>query len=181
MRRLDFIIQRARIKRALGHIQTGTLLLDIGCHQGELSGYLVDKHCRYFGIDPDVVVPTTNLIRGHFPNDLPPDWKGMEFDHGVALAVLEHVPMDELVEFLRSVRDVLRPGGTLIATIPSPATDKLLVVLRRTRLIDGMDLDAHDGLTLAQLLGAAEETGLRLVSHDQFQLGLNNLLVWARV
>ena len=47
-------------------------------------------------------------------------------------------------------------------------------------IFDGMDLEAHDGLTLAQLLDAAAEAGFRLLRHDRFQLGLNNLLIWER-
>jgi cyclopropane fatty-acyl-phospholipid synthase-like methyltransferase len=102
------------------------------------------------------------------------------FDHCVALAVLEHVPVADLTDFLDAARALLRPGGTLIATVPSPSTDRVLAILHRLRIIDGMDLEAHDGLTLAELADAATTAGFRLVRHDRFQLGMNNLLIWER-
>jgi cyclopropane fatty-acyl-phospholipid synthase-like methyltransferase len=180
MRLLDVGLQRARIKRAVKHIRPDSLILDIGCHQGELSNFAAVGHSQYFGIDPDLAAPATTLARGRFPDDVPAGWKELLFDHCVALAVLEHVPIGQLTGFLESARALLRPAGTLIATVPSPATDRVLAVLHRLRLIDGMDLEAHDGLTLAQLLEAAAEAGFRLVRHDRFQLGMNNLLIWER-
>lgn len=180
MRLLDVGLQRARIKRAVKHVRSGSQILDIGCHQGELSSFVALGRSHYFGIDPDLAVPAANLVRGWFPDDVPTEWKESLFDHCVALAVLEHVPIGQLTGFLESARGLLRPTGTLIATVPSPATDRVLAVLHRLRLIDGMDLEAHDGLTLAQLLDAAAEAGFRLLRHDRFQLGLNNLLIWER-
>lgn len=155
-------------------------MLDIGCHQGELGEQLAGWRCQYYGIDPDLVSATDATVRGHFPEDLPDEWADVSFDHVVALAVLEHVPEAVLEHFLRSVADRLAPTGTLIASVPSPLTDHVLNVLLKLRLIDGMDLDAHDGLTTDQLLEAAERAGLRLHRRERFQLGLNNLFVWGR-
>jgi 2-polyprenyl-3-methyl-5-hydroxy-6-metoxy-1,4-benzoquinol methylase len=180
MRLLDVGLQRARIKRAVRHIRPGSLILDIGCHQGELAAFASVARSQYFGIDPDLAAPAANLVRGRFPDEVPAEWKELLFDHCIALAVLEHVPIGHLTGFLESACALLRPTGTLIATVPSPATDRVLAVLHRLRLIDGMDLEAHDGLTMAQLLEAAAEAGFRLVRHDEFQLGMNNLLIWER-
>jgi cyclopropane fatty-acyl-phospholipid synthase-like methyltransferase len=130
------------------------------------------------GLDPVVDVATSTLARGHFPQDVPPAWTTAPFDHLIALAVLEHVPADELVEFFRSAADLLAPGGSLIATVPSPATDHVLHVLERLRLIDGMDLGAHDGRSIGELSDAAAKSGLHLTERRRFQFGFNNLLVW---
>jgi cyclopropane fatty-acyl-phospholipid synthase-like methyltransferase len=180
MRRLDISLQRARIKRAVKHIGRGSRVLDIGCHHGELAGFLSAGDCRYYGLDPEVAEPTENLARGRFPEQLPAEWLAVPFDHAVALAVLEHLSLDQLADFLSSLRTSLRPGGTLIATVPSPATDRVLAMLHRVRLIDGMDLEAHDGLTVSQLLDTARQAGLRLDRHERFQFGFNNLFVWTR-
>ena len=178
MRWLDNVLQRARLRRAAEHITRGATVLDIGCHRGELAELLAGKDVRYLGIDPEVVSPGEHLVQGRFPDDVPPSWGSV--DHVVALAVLEHVEYDHLEPFLSVVHQMLQPGGSLIATVPSPATDKILDVLKTLRLVDGMDLHAHHGLTIGQLTDAARAVGLTLDRHDRFQLGLNNLFVWSR-
>ena len=55
MRRFDVYLQRARIRRATDRLRTGSHVLDIGCHRGELRDALVGKGCTYFGMDPEVV------------------------------------------------------------------------------------------------------------------------------
>ena len=180
VRLLDDLLQHARLKRAAARIGHGCRVLDIGCHQGELTAMLAGQHCSYMGLDPQVEEPTPTLVRGSFPRDVPRSWLDSRFDHLVALAVLEHVPASELYDLFRSASELLVPDGSLIATVPSPATDHVLFVLERLRLIDGMDLEAHDGRTIGELCGAAAEAGLHLTEHRRFQLGLNNLLVWTR-
>lgn len=178
MRYLDKAIQRARIRRAIARIGHGGHILDVGCHQGELRDALDGRSCTYIGIDPDVTSPSEDIVRGHFPDDVPATWENGSFDHVVALAVLEHIKVDELGSLFAEVRRLLTPEGTLIATVPSPFTDRILDVLVKLRLIDGMDLDAHDGLSIDQLKAAATEAGLELTEHRHFQLRLNNVLVW---
>ena len=180
MRSLDIWLQNARLRRASDRIAHGTRILDVGCHQGELARKLRGHGCVYHGIDDLVDEPTETIVAGRFPADIPRSWIDAGFDHLVALAVLEHVPRDELDDFFAAARDCLGPGGTVIATVPSPVTDHVLDVLAKLRLIDGMDLEAHDGLTIAELTAAAARAGLELTEHRRFQLGLNNTLVWSK-
>jgi cyclopropane fatty-acyl-phospholipid synthase-like methyltransferase len=179
MRQLDKRLQGARLRRAARHIAVESSVLDIGCHQGELGEHLATRaNVRYVGIDPHLATASQNLVRGRFPDDVPAGWS--TFDHVVALAVLEHVQHEQLARFLDAARSLLRPGGTMIATVPSPLADKVLDILHAARLIDGMDLDAHHGVTISQLLDGASAAGLDLERHDRFQLRLNNLIVWRR-
>lgn len=168
------------MRRAAGHIDAGSRVFDIGCHQGEFANLLLGKSCDYSGIDPDAGFETDDVVRGRFPADVPEHWTSRPFDHAIALAVLEHVPTDELDEFLAAVAALLRPKGTFVATVPSPQTDRVLAVLHRVHLLDGMDLDAHDGRSVTDILAAAHRVGLRCDVHKHFQLGFNNLLVWSR-
>ena len=181
MQRLDLFLQRARIRRAVDRVDRGAKVLDIGCHEGELGRALEAVDCDYFGSDSTVAHTSDRLAVGHFPDDLPPTWITGDFDHLVALAVLEHVPADRLHELFSIARRCLRPGGTFIATVPSPVTDHVLDALSKLRLIDGMDLDAHDGLTIDELKVAAAAAGLQLSAHQRFQFGFNNSLVWSRL
>jgi hypothetical protein len=60
-------------------------------------------------------------------------------------------------------------------TVPSPLVDRIVDVLRRLRLVHGMDIEAHHGYR-------TEETprhfaGFRVLRHETFELGLNHLYV----
>ena len=75
-------------------------------------------------------------------------------------------------------RRLLGPGGRVVLTVPSPAVDRIVDVLRRLRLVHGMDIEAHHGYR-------PEETprhfaGFRVVRHESFELGLNHLYVLER-
>lgn len=180
MRPLDHRLQRQRLDRAYRHIGPGTSVLDIGCHQAELGAALRAQGCAYHGIDPQLHTAADGAVRGRFPEDMPVEWDGQRYDHVVVLAVLEHVPEFELGPFLAAITGRLTPSGTLIASVPSPHTDRILHALLRLRLIDGMDLEAHDGLIPRQLMSAAEGAGLRLQRRERFQFGLNNIFVWSK-
>ena len=55
----------------------------------------------------------------------------------------------------------------------------ILAVLKYLRLIDGMSLEEHHGLTLASVLTALAQY-FNLQVRQTFQFGLNNLLVYQR-
>jgi 2-polyprenyl-3-methyl-5-hydroxy-6-metoxy-1,4-benzoquinol methylase len=95
------------------------------------------------------------------------------------LAVLEHVPRNEQADLAKACARVLRPGGRLIITTPSPTVDYLLRVLKVMRLIDGMALEQHYGFWPSEVAPLFETAGLKLALRTTFQLGLNNLFVFS--
>lgn len=177
---LDRLIQSWRIRKASKYIFETARVLDIGCADGHLF-----RACRYLqggiGIDPDLPsnIPLQNalLVSGFFPQDLP-DRRG--FDVITMLAVLEHIPPTGQRPLARECFDVLKPGGTLVITVPSPLTDTVLEVLKRLRLIDGMNLEEHYGYDVRLTPRLFCEAGFELLRSERFQLGLNNLFVFAR-
>ena len=134
------------------------------------------------GIDPALERPISTsryqLVPGRFPEDL--DHAAREFDCVTALAVLEHIPASDQEAFSEACLSVLKPGGRLILTVPSPRVDHILSVLRTLRLIDGMALEEHFGFDPEGVPALFAKTGFELVSHRRFQLGLNNLFVFER-
>lgn len=74
----------------------------------------------------------------------------------------------------------MAPGGRIIATVPEPAVDRIVDVLLRLGLADGMALHEHHGFSPSETRAIFEPAGFRLLAHRRFQLGLNNLFVFER-
>lgn len=178
MKPLDRLLQRWRFAAAMKFIPPGARVLDVGCHQGELFVLLGNRVRGGVGIDPLVTgligLSGVQIVRGQFPEDLP---AGEGFEVITALAVIEHVPTDGLKPFLLACRSWLKPGGRLVATVPSPMVDGLLLWLRRLGLVSGMSLEEHHGFRPGDLPAAAAAAGFGVATWRRFQLGLNNVFV----
>jgi len=183
MKHIDRIIQKHRFLVASREITSNSSLLDIGCHQGELFEFLEKKNIRGIGLDNLLENPKTlrngeiSLIKSYFPNE---SLKGLQFDYITGLAVFEHIPLKEQIIIAQSCYKLLRNGGKLIITIPNPFVDYILDVLLKLRLIDGMSLEEHQDIKPKQVIENIIASGLILVKHQKFQLGLNNLIVFEK-
>jgi hypothetical protein len=97
------------------------------------------------------------------------------------LAVLEHVPADDLDRWTAACRDSLGADGIVVATVPAPVVDRILGVLMRLRILDGMETGQHHGFDPEDAITSFEHAGFALVARRRFQLGLNNLFVFGCV
>jgi SAM-dependent methyltransferase len=179
---LDRFIRDRRIAQAVRFLPTAGRILDVGCHDGALFRRLGPLVRDGVGVDPCFTAPAGGpgyrLIHGRFPADVP--LEPGSFDAITMLAVLEHLDRDEQNAAAAAAHDLLRPGGRLILTVPSPHVDLLLAVMIRLRLLHGMDAEAHHGFDPDEVEPLFEATGLRLVARRRFQLGLNHLFVFER-
>jgi len=179
---LDRFIQRWRMRQALRFLPgRAARVVDIGAHEGELFRALGDRLERGFGVEP---LRRTSLAEGRFtvePGFFPatrPAEGG--WDAVTMLAVLEHVPRDQQAALAAACHAVLRPGGRVIITVPAPAVDAILAVLRALRLVHGMSLEEHYGFEPADTVRIFAPPAFRLVHQSRFQLGLNHLFVFER-
>jgi SAM-dependent methyltransferase len=178
---IDRVLQWWRISKARPYITPGARVLDIGCADGELFRR-IPAIKDGIGVDPDLPqarVQLTNavLLQGLFPQALPDD---RPFDVITLLAVLEHVPQERQRQLAEECSRYLKPDGHLIITVPSPAVDSILAVLRFLRLIHGMALEQHYGFEPRQTPGLFEVGGMELVKARCFQGRLNNLFVFKK-
>lgn len=114
-----------------GRVPRGSRVLDLGCGTGELAAALAAAGMRVVGCDispqmlsraaasaTDASVGAVSWVR------LDPGWQTLpfearSFDAVVAASVLEYVA--EPAAVLRECRRVLRPGGTVLCTVPNPS------------------------------------------------------------
>jgi SAM-dependent methyltransferase len=184
VRAADRLLQRWRISKAAAHLPPAARVLDVGCFDGCLFRQLGTRVAGGVGIDPELpdrpdAPDGTRLVRGRFPDDLPPDT--VAFDAITMLAVVEHVPAEVQRQWATACEQRLRPGGRLVITTPAPAVDRLLDVMRAMRIVDGMSLDEHYGFDPRLVPERFATPGLQMVRTERFQLGLNHLFVFERV
>jgi SAM-dependent methyltransferase len=177
---LDRYLQNLRIGVALPWIRPGAHVLDVGTADGALFRQGRSQIPSGVGIDnkenDDWVGEDYERRVGTFPESLRP---GEQFDAVVMLAVVEHVPDDELARWAAAVPRILRPHGRLVITTPSPMVDHILDVGIRLRVIDGMEADEHHGFDPAEVPTIFSVPGMRLEKRRRFELGLNHLFVFS--
>jgi SAM-dependent methyltransferase len=162
-------LARARREKVRHHVRGR--LLDIGCGDNRL----VREHGDGVGVDivqwgqVDLVVEDTARL----------PLEDASFDSVSFVACLNHIPNRE--EVLDEARRVLKPGGRLVATMIPPGLSAVW-----HRVIHPWDPDQHGrhlhdgevwGIENSEMRGLLERHGFRVVRHERFVFGLNNLFV----
>lgn len=179
---LDRLLRDARIRRARPFVHAGDAVLDVGCADGEMFRRWQGHIGRGVGIEPTLDEPVRadgyELLPGRFPETLP---AAGEFDVITMLAVLEHIPPPGQAQLADVCAALLRPGGRIVITVPSPRVDDILHLLIKLRLIGGMASHEHYGFRPEETPSLFPAPRYRLVRRQRFQLGLNNLFVFEKV
>lgn len=142
-------------------------ILDVGC--GSSPYFLTHTDfAERFGIDQVMTPETAAQYRGqglHLSPATPAslsrlDFEDNTFDVVTMLAVFEHIDHGPLVNLLREIRRVLKPGGCYIATTPAAWSDGILRVMARTGLVSSEEIDEHkDAYTHAKIAAILQEAG----------------------
>jgi len=116
-------------------------------------------------------------VKGRFPDDFS---SGERFDVITMLAVFEHLDDVAQQKAATACATLLRSGGRLVVTVPEPVVDRVVHLLERLHLIEGLATHEHHGFEARLTPERFIRTGLVLERHERFQLGLNNLFVFRR-
>lgn len=182
MKKIDYILQSERIRQAKKYL-VGDSVLDIGCHHGELFQSIL-KQSEISGdgidgvLDKKIETEKYTLFPGYFPQDFPLQ---KTYDNITLLAVLEHIPLEQLEKYPDLLSGYLNKKGRIIITIPSKKVDYILSVLLFLKLIDGMDLEHHQDFDRSVIKDIFTKKGFLLVKEKRFELGLNILYVFEKL
>ena len=176
----DRLLQRWRIRVAQRWVPAGAKVLDIGCYQGEFFRYMGPRLGWGVGLDPltqDTTTPSYRLLAQPFNEPLP--FSDQSFDAVVLLATLEHIIEKE--PLVRECYRLLRRGGRVIITVPSPLVDDIIHFLVKLRLADGMSLEQHHGFKPIDTVPLFTTHNFAVEHHNRFQLGMNYMFVFKRL
>ena len=178
---LDDYLQNSRINKTMPYIPPGSVVLDIGCHHGELFKKLGDTLGYGIGIDPilesDIVTGKYELLKDVFPSSRA---EQKQYDRITMLAVLEHLLPEQQVLTLQACYRLLKAGGAMIITVPDKKVDLIIDVLHKLGLMKGIQFHEHYGFDIANVPSLFENAGFRLIRHKKFQMGLNNVFVFEK-
>jgi Methyltransferase domain len=181
VKRLDVTLRDMRFRQTARYIRAGARVLDIGVADGAWFTYLGDRLGYGVGLEPDAEADHQadrwEVRKGPFPDAVAP---GETFDVVTMLAVLEHIEPDAQRPFACAVANALVPEGLAVITVPAPTVDRILDVLIKLRMLDGMEAGQHYGYDPMLTVPLFESCGFRLLRHRRFELRLNHLFVFGR-
>ena len=170
----DRVIQTYRFRMVASLIPPNSVVVDVGCGDGSFLRSIVHQIKKGIGVDrktPPSDDQTTFLQVNNDSTITLPDGSA---DVVTALAVLEH--MESPGPFVSEAFRILKVGGVLILTTPSPAAKPVLEFLAfRLGIISKNDIADHkkyfSHLELSSVL-----SGFSTVRVKSFQCGLNTLV-----
>jgi glycosyltransferase involved in cell wall biosynthesis/2-polyprenyl-3-methyl-5-hydroxy-6-metoxy-1,4-benzoquinol methylase len=172
-------IQRAYLPLLEGHAP----VLDVGCGRGELLDLLAQDGIAASGVDMDAGMVEHARAKGHDValGDGVEHLRGLE--HGslgavVAIEVIEHMPYERLIEFLRLARSRLRADGVLLLETVNPhAVDAM-----KAFWVDPTHqhpVFPEVALELCRLAGFHEAFWFHPIGTGEFEVDRNNQSVYA--
>lgn len=177
----DKLIARYRLSVVVKYIEKNDMVLDLGCGvQHYLLDYGKNKFKAGYGLDYDIEncqKENLTLINHKCQGDLP--LKDDFFDKVFLLAVLEHIEEKDVAGLFKEFYRVLKKGGRLIMTTPTPWLKPILEFLAlKLKIFTSEEVTDHKHYYIAEeIRDLAAASGLCLTKVSYFQLGLNCLYV----
>ncbi|HKY73991.1 MAG TPA: class I SAM-dependent methyltransferase [Patescibacteria group bacterium] len=171
------LFQELRIRKVLQHMPRGGVLVDVGCDQPQVFIDRVRKTMkRCIGID-EVVKPhvyeNVRILQQHLGKKI--DIPKASADVVTMMAVLEHMKYPD--DILKESARILRPGGMLLVTVPSPASKPFLEIFARIGVVRKEMIEQHENyFTPDRLRSLCKKAGFRSCTVELFEKGCNTFL-----
>lgn len=175
---IDLFICRWRSRAVRRLVPRNATVLDFGCgHQAMFLRSIQRDIKNGIGIDYDATPerPAPNLEVRQFRFEDRFDFPDASFDVVSILAVLEHIPLDQVDALFREFSRILVPGGRILVTTPTPAAKPVLEFLAfRLKIISAAEIADHRHYyTEADLRDLAARHGLSCPEYRPFLWGFN--------
>jgi ubiquinone/menaquinone biosynthesis C-methylase UbiE len=179
---LDHIIAHWRLTRVKKYIKKKDVVLDFGCGMQSLllnkirfiikKGVGIDSHVENYESETNI-----SYIKHEFVNQLP--LESNFFDVITILAVYEHIALNKTGKLLNEFYRVLKPGGIVIMTVPSPISKPILEFLAfNLKVISRIQIEDHKKYyTKNCLFNDLQASKLEVYQHHYFQFGCNNFII----
>ena len=117
------------VDKFVSFLKNGDAILDVGCGAGHMSKYLIDKGMKVTGIDFSeelIKIAQQDVPAGDFfvmdLNDV--SELNQTFDGILLQAVLLHIPKKEVVEKVKNILKLLKPGGYVYIAVKETKPDQ---------------------------------------------------------
>lgn len=165
-------------KRWSGIFQRGGVIADIGC--GQEAAFLM--HCSPFiqkGYGFDFRIHNRKIRNLKLVNNKDADGLDVEeqcCDAVFMLAVLEH--LDHPYNLLKEIHRILKTGGTLCLTTPTPIAKPVLECMAKMRMINRDEILEHKHYyTNQEMQILMKQCGFLYCKYQRFCFGLNSLVI----
>ena len=175
---LDLFICRWRSRIVRRFIRPGATVMDFGCgHQALFLRSVQEQITRGIGLDYDAAPsrPAANIEIQQFHFKERFEFPDRTFDQITILAVVEHIPLDQVDILFREFRRVLKDDGRVLLTTPTPAAKPLLEFLAfKLRIISAPEIADHKHYySESDLRALAALHGLEFTAYSKFLFGFN--------
>lgn len=151
---MEAFLQKKRFKKVLPYLKGN--VLDFGGNEGELKKYVQSDY--------------TLVNYDHSPME------NKSFDTIVALAVIEHIPVNEVYRIFKKFK--LNKNGVLFLTTPTPMSKPVLEFLAFLRILDKQNIEEHKHYWNRKEIDVlARSSGFRIKTYKKFQLGFNQYAI----
>ena len=182
---LDKIIAKIRLGNVISFVDKDDKILDFGCGSTSfLLNNIKSKIKSGVGIDYDVdsrKEENIEYIRFKFDKKLP--FKDGSFDKIFMLAVLEHIDVDKVDLLFTDFKRILKKGGKIVLTTPTPASKNLLEFLAfKLRIISENEIRDHKKYyNRSDIRILARNVNLNITDYQLFFLGFNSRAIFKKI
>jgi 2-polyprenyl-3-methyl-5-hydroxy-6-metoxy-1,4-benzoquinol methylase len=153
---VEGLLQQRRFKQVLPWLQGD--VLDFGGNEGELKKYVQGNY--------------TLVNYDHSPME------NKTFDTVVALAVIEHIEVNDVFAVFKTFQSKLRPNGIIFLTTPTPLAKPVLELMAKVKLLQKHNIEEHKHYwTKNEIHQLAEHNGVIGKKYRTFQFGFNQMAV----
>lgn len=175
---LEAFLAKKRAKKAdslIRNTDRNSKILDLG--YGKFPYFLVHTYFREkHGIDhtEPFLLEGIHLKKFNKGGSRLP-YQSQIFSTVTMLAVIEHIECDKVPFLLREIYRILKLGGRLILTTPTPIGNNILHFMKRVNLVSKEEIDEHKkSYSLNELKNILVSNKFHIVQAGRFEFFMNN-------